>query len=284
MKYIYSVLFALLVGTVFASEGQPYQIYNAKGKKVTYKQMIKTLGKSDVVLFGEYHNNSLGHWLQLKVTESLGAKQELVLGAEMFEADNQEGLSNYVEGKITEEDFAKEVRLWNNYKGDYRPLVEYAKQHQAPFIATNVPRRYASLLFKGGMEALDTLKVEEKAWIAPLPFPYDPELPGYKEMLTMFDADHVNENLPKAQAIKDATMAHFIQSNIVPNKLFVHYNGSYHSNNYEGIFWYLKNYAPQLKVATITMVEADQVGNFEKLNLGLADFILVIDANILKSF
>lgn len=284
MKYIYSVLFALLVGTVFASEGQPYQIYNAKGKKVTYKQMIKTLGKSDVVLFGEYHNNSLGHWLQLKVTESLGAKQELVLGAEMFEADNQEGLSNYVEGKISEEDFAKEVRLWNNYKGDYRPLVEYAKQHQAPFIATNVPRRYASLLFKGGMEALDTLKVEEKAWIAPLPFPYDPELPGYKEMLTMFEADHVNENLPKAQAIKDATMAHFIQSNIAPNKLFVHYNGSYHSNNYEGIFWYLKNYAPQLKVATITMVEADQVGNFEKLNLGLADFILVIDANILKSF
>ncbi|QQU03593.1 ChaN family lipoprotein [Myroides odoratus] len=284
MKYIYSVLFALLIGTVFASEGQPYQIYNAKGKKVTYKQMIKTLGKSDVVLFGEYHNNSLGHWLQLKVTESLGAKQELVLGAEMFEADNQEGLSNYVEGKISEEDFAKEVRLWNNYKGDYRPLVEYAKQHQAPFIATNVPRRYASLLFKGGMEALDTLKVEEKAWIAPLPFPYDPELPGYKEMLTMFDADHVNENLPKAQAVKDATMAHFIQSNIAPNKLFVHYNGSYHSNNYEGIFWYLKNYAPQLKVATITMVEADQVGNFEKLNLGLADFILVIDANILKSF
>lgn len=284
MKYIYSVLFALLVGTVFASEGQPYQIYNAKGKKVTYKQMVKTLGKSDVVLFGEYHNNSLGHWLQLKVTESLGTKQELVLGAEMFEADNQEGLSNYVEGKISEEDFAKEVRLWNNYKGDYRPLVEYAKQHQAPFIATNVPRRYASLLFKGGMEALDTLKVEEKAWIAPLPFPYDPELPGYKEMLTMFDADHVNENLPKAQAIKDATMAHFIQSNIASNKLFVHYNGSYHSNNYEGIFWYLKNYAPQLKVATITMVEADQVGNFEKLNLGLADFILVIDANILKSF
>lgn len=284
MKYIYSVLFALLVGTVFASDGQPYQIYNAKGKKVTYKQMMKTLAKSDVVLFGEYHNNSLGHWLQLKVTQSLGEKHDLVLGAEMFEADNQEGLSKYVGGQLSEDDFTKDVRLWNNYKGDYRPLVEYAKQRSFPFIATNVPRRYASLLFKGGMEALDTLKTEEKAWIAPLPFPYDPELPGYKEMLTMFEADHVNENLPKAQAIKDATMAHFIQANIEKDKVFVHYNGSYHSNNYEGIFWYLKQYAPQLKVATITMVEADQVGDFEKLNLGLADFILVIDANILKSF
>lgn len=284
MKYIYSVLFALLVGTVFASDGQPYQIYNAKGKKVTYKAMINQLAKSDVVLFGEFHNNSLGHWLQLKVTESLGEKHNLILGAEMFEADNQEGLSNYITGKITEEEFSKEVRLWNNYKGDYRPLVEYAKKRNFPFVATNVPRRYASLLYKGGMEALDTLKVEEKAWIAPLPFPYDPELPGYKEMLSMFDAGHVNENLPKAQAIKDATMAHFIQSNIETGKLFVHYNGSYHSNNYEGIVWYLQKYASQLKVATITMVESDKVCDFEKLNLGLADFILVIDANILKSF
>lgn len=176
MKYIYSVLFALLVSTVFAGEGQPYQIYNGKGKKVTYKQMIKELAKSDVVLFGEYHNNSLGHWLQLKVTESLGEKGDLVLGAEMFEADNQVGLTSYVTGKIEEEEFLKEVRLWTNYKGDYRPLVEYAKAKHFPFVATNVPRRYASLLFKGGVEALDTLKIEEKAWIAPLPFPYDPEL------------------------------------------------------------------------------------------------------------
>ncbi|MBB1151020.1 ChaN family lipoprotein [Myroides sp. NP-2] len=284
MKYIYSVLFALVVGTVFAGEGLPYQIYNAKGKKVTYKQMIKQLTKSDVVLFGEYHNNSLGHWLQLKVTESLGEQQDLVLGAEMFEADNQEGLTNYVSGDMQEEEFTQAVRLWNNYKGDYRPLVEYAKAKRFPFIATNVPRRYASLLYKGGVEALDTLGVDEKAWIAPLPFPYDPELPGYKEMLTMFESDHVNENLPKAQAIKDATMAHFIQANKEENKLFIHYNGSYHSNNYEGIYWYLNHYAPQLKVTTITMVEGDNVGNFEKLNLGLADFILVIDANILKSF
>ncbi len=284
MKYFYSLLLTLFLSTTFAGNGQPYQIYNAKGKKVTYKEMIKQLGKSEVVLFGEYHNNSLGHWLQLKVTESLGQQHALVLGAEMFESDNQQGLTNYVTSKINEEEFAKEVRLWNNYKGDYRPLVEYAKSNQLPFVATNVPRRYASMLFKGGMEALDTLKIEEKAWIAPLPFPYDPELPGYKEMLTMFEVEHVNENLPKAQAIKDATMAHFIQRNVEEGKLFVHYNGSYHSNKYEGIFWYLKNYAPQLKVATITMVEAENVDHFEKLNQGLADFILVIDANILKSF
>ncbi|MGL4582528.1 MAG: ChaN family lipoprotein [Flavobacterium sp.] len=282
MKNIIAV-FMLFCAVSYGQSGLPYQIYTNKGKKVTYDKMIKELAKSDVVLFGEFHNNSLGHWLQLQVTQSLGKKRELMLGAEMFEADNQKGLNDYVQGVIEEEVFGKEVRLWNNYKTDYKPLVEYAKTNKREFIATNVPRRYASLLFKKGTEALDTLSVEEKSWIAPLPFAYDGNLPGYKKMLDMFE-DHKDENLPKAQAIKDATMGYFIVKNFKAPQLFLHFNGSYHSNNFEGIVWYLNHYSPGLKINTITMVESDNTGNFENDNLGLANFIIVIDANILKSF
>lgn len=267
----------------FGQNGQPYQIYNQKGKKVTYEKMIKELAKNDVVLFGEFHNNSLGHWLQLQTTKSLGEKRNIVLGAEMFEADNQLGLNNYLNDSIDEEQFAKEVRLWNNYGTDYKPLVEYAKENSVDFVATNVPRRYASLVYKKGVEALDTLNVEEKQWIAPLPFPYDASLPGYQKMMTMFE-DHADENMPKAQAIKDATMAHFIKENSNNDKLFLHFNGSYHSNNFEGIVWYLKNYNNSLKISTITMVESEDIMYFDKENLGLANFIIVIDASILKSF
>lgn len=282
MKKIIAAL-TLFCSMTYGQTGVPYQIYNSKGKKVTYDKMIKEIAEKDVVLFGEFHNNTLGHWLQLQVTKSLGKKRELILGAEMFEADNQQGLSNYVNSKISEEEFMKEVRLWNNYKTDYKPLVEYAKRNKLEFIATNVPRRYASLLFKKGTTALDTLSIEEKAWIAPLPFPYDGNLPGYQSMMTMFE-DHKDENLPKAQAIKDATMGHFIVNKSETTKLFLHYNGSYHSNNFEGIVWYVNKYNPSLKVSTITMVESDDVSNFEIDNLGLANFIIVIDANILKSF
>jgi uncharacterized iron-regulated protein len=282
MKKILTVI-TLFCSMAYGQSGEPYQIYTKEGKKVSYEKMIKSLSKSDIVLFGEFHNNSLGHWLQLQVTQSLGAKKELVLGAEMFEADNQEGLTSYVRGEINEEQFGKDVRLWNNYKTDYKPLVEYAKSNKLDFIATNVPRRYASLLFKKGTAALDTLSIEEKAWIAPLPFPYDGNLPGYQSMMTMFE-DHKDENLPKAQAIKDATMGHFIVQNFKSSKLFLHFNGSYHSNNFEGIVWYVNKYNPSLKVSTITMVESDNVANFENDNLGLANFIIVIDANILKSF
>lgn len=282
MKKILTAI-TLFCSMAYGQSGEPYQIYTKEGKKVSYEKMVKSLSKSDVVLFGEFHNNSLGHWLQLQVTQSLGAKKELVLGAEMFEADNQEGLTGYVKGEINEEQFGKDVRLWNNYKTDYKPLVEYAKSNKLDFIATNVPRRYASLLFKKGTAALDTLSIEEKAWIAPLPFPYDGNLPGYQSMMTMFE-DHKDENLPKAQAIKDATMGHFIVQNFKSSKLFLHFNGSYHSNNFEGIVWYVNKYNPSLKVSTITMVESDNVANFENDNLGLANFIIVIDANILKSF
>ncbi|MDR2222355.1 MAG: ChaN family lipoprotein [Flavobacteriaceae bacterium] len=280
---IITFILLLLSTTSFAQKGQVYQIYTDKGKKVSFEKMVKSLSVKDVVLFGEFHNNSMGHWLQLEFTKEMHKKRNLVFGAEMFESDNQLGLTNYLEGKSDEEQLKKEVRLWNNYKTDYRPLVEFAKEKQLQFVATNVPRRYASLLFKQGVSALDTLGIEEKKWIAPLPFPYDGDLPGYQKMLTMFE-DHKDENLPKAQAIKDATMAYFISKNRKEADLFVHYNGSYHSNNQEGIVWYLKQYAPDLNVGTITMVESDNVEEFDKNNLDLANFIIVIDANILKSF
>jgi uncharacterized iron-regulated protein len=55
-----------------------------------------------VVFFGENHNNSINHWLQLKITEALYVqkKGQLMLGAEMFERDNQSQLNQYVSGKI----------------------------------------------------------------------------------------------------------------------------------------------------------------------------------------
>ncbi|WP_158209879.1 ChaN family lipoprotein [Myroides phaeus] len=277
------VVLLLVCSFGFAQTGRPYQIYNQKGKKVSYDKMIKELAKEDVVLFGEYHNNSIGHWLQLQTTKSLGKIKGVVLGAEMFEADNQIGLDNYLQGFDNEEQFNKSVRLWNNYQTDYRPLVEYAKDNKLSFIATNVPRRFASMVYKKGVESLDTLSLQEKQWIAPLPFPYDNSLPGYQKMMTMFE-DHADENMPKAQAIKDATMAHFIIQNARKGQLFLHFNGSYHSNNFEGIVWYLKKYNSTLKIATITMVEGDDGVQFTPDNLGLANFIIVVDANILKSF
>ena len=146
-------------------------------------------------------------------------------------------------------------------------------------MAANVPRRYAQMIFNGGFEVLDTLPAEEKAWIAPLPILYNPELPGYVEMLSMMGG-HGGENLPKAQAIKDATMAHFILANYSPEQTFIHYNGAYHSNNYEGILWYLKQAKPDFVYVTISTVSQADVSKLEDENKGLADFIICVDENM----
>jgi uncharacterized iron-regulated protein len=235
-----------------------------------------------VVLFGEHHNNSIIHWLQLELTKDLAEKKNLVLGAEMFEVDNQTELNNYLSGKINQKQLDSTARLWKNYRTDYKPLVEFAKEKKFNFIATNIPRKFASLVYKKGFQALDSLSTEQKLWIAPLPIAYDAELPGYKAMLDMGDG-HSNENLPKAQAAKDATMAYFISENLKPETTFIHYNGTYHSDNFEGINWYLKKYVPKVKIVTIATVEQEDVMRFEKENQNKADFIIVVDKDVTKT-
>lgn len=245
--------------------------------------MISVLTARDIVLFGEFHNNPISHWLQLEVTRDCDKTRDLTLGAEMFEQDNQAALNLYLEGKIDKKGLDSSARLWNNYATDYAPLVNYAKENHLVFAATNVPRRYASLVFRSGFEALDTLSASTKAWLAPLPIPYDSTLPGYVKMKEMMPG-HGGDNLPRAQAIKDATMAHFILQNFKAGNLFIHYNGSYHSENYEGIMWYLLHSNPALKIATITTVSQKDISKLEKINLKKADYIICVDEDMTTTY
>jgi uncharacterized iron-regulated protein len=260
-----------------------YVLYNAKGKKVSYKKMIRVLKEKNIVLFGEFHNNPVGHWLELEVLKDLKESRNIQLGAEMFEADNQEALNQYLSGQLSAKGLDSAARLWKNYPTDYAPLVEFAKARHLPFTATNVPRKYASLVAKGGFEKLDSLPASEKKWIAPLPVAYDAELPGYKKMLEMMPG-HGGPNLPKAQAIKDATMAYFILQHYTPGSLFLHYNGSFHSDNFDGIYWYLQKAQPLLKYATISMVSQSEVHSLLAENRGKADFIICVDEDMTSTY
>lgn len=269
----------------FSQELVPFKLYNQQGQPIEYKTMIQDLAQQDVVLFGEFHNNSIVHWLELQVMKHLAQKKSLTFGLEMFERDQQSVLNEYLSHQIDEKKWDTITRFWNNYPTDYRPMIEYAKTHQIPVIATNVTRKYASQLYKQGEESLFNLPKEELQYIAPLPFPYDPELPSYKKMMEMFgDSDHANPNFPKAQAIKDATMAYSIAQNYKPSTLCYHINGSYHSNDYEGIYWYLKQYAPYLAIKTITVVEADDVQQFDQEQTPKADYIFYIPKDMIKTY
>ncbi|MBL7886442.1 MAG: ChaN family lipoprotein [Flavobacterium sp.] len=277
---VLSFLFAIITS---AQNKLPYQLFDKNGKKTAYKKLVKASINTEVVLFGEYHNNAISHWLELELTKDIAEKKPVVLGAEMIEADNQKQLDQYLKGEINQKQLDSTARLWSNHKTDYKPLVDFAKDNSRQFIATNIPRRYASMVSKKGFEALETLTTEEKSWIAPLPIPYDAELPGYVEMMKMM-GEHASPNMPKAQAIKDATMAYFIEKNRKENTIFIHYNGTYHSDNYEGINWYLKKQNPSIQIITIATVEQKDLSKLEKEYYNKADFILVIDEDVTKTY
>jgi uncharacterized iron-regulated protein len=117
----------------------------------------------------------------------------------------------------------------------------------------------------------------------PLPVAYDSTLAGYRNMLGMMGG-HGGENLPKAQALKDATMAWSILRNYQSGSLFIHYNGSYHSQNHEGIEWYLHSSKPGLKVVTIACVSQSDLKKLERENLGLADIIIAVDEDMTTTY
>lgn len=261
-----------------------YQIYTSSGKKTTYQKMIKSLDSKDIVLFGELHDNPIAHWLQLEVTQDLDANNDLVLGAEMIEADNQHELDLYLMDSINQKALDTLARLWINHPTDYAPLVDYAKEHGLPFIATNIPRTYANKVYKqGGFAALDSLSEVEKAWIAPLPIAFDSELPQYKAILEMM-GEHGSPDLVKAQAIKDATMAYFILKNYSAGQTFLHYNGAFHSNYREGILWYLQQARADLNYGTISTVSQADVNQLEGEYKGAADFIIVVDEDMTSTY
>jgi len=281
--------FVALSFHLYSQSKLAYIIYDTSGNEITYNQMLQTCQQADIVLFGELHNNTICHWLEYELLNDLlkVRDKKIVVGAEMFESDNQLVINELFQHLIPMSKWEENVRLWPNYSTDYKPIVDLCFQNGISLIATNIPRRYAAKVARGGFESLDSLSDEAKKYIAPLPIKYDENLGCYKNMLSMkgMGKMQTNPNLPKAQAIKDATMAHFILK-YLPNKwLFYHFNGAYHSDNFEGIVWYLKQKRSDLKIVTISSIEADDITKPAKEELsGKANFIIAIPSTMTKTY
>ena len=78
-------------------------------------------------------------------------------------------------------------------------------------------------------------------------------------------------------------MAHFILKNWKKGQTFIHYNGTYHSNNFEGISWYLNQEKGGLKVVTIAAVEQDQLDSLSAESIGIANFIICTPNTMTKT-
>ncbi len=270
-----------------------YAFYDIEGKSVGYSEIIDDIASCDFFFFGELHNNPVSHWLEFEITEDLyKAQKDIVLGAEFFEADNQLVIDEYFSGIIDEKRFEENMRLWPNYLTDYKPVVTFAREKGINFIATNIPRRYASFVNYRGLDSLNSLSDEAKKYIPPLPVLFDRDLPCYKKIsetsmgkkLENMIGSEKKLYLAEAQAVKDAAMAYNCVENRREGELFIHFNGSYHSDNHESIIWYINKQLPGVRIKTLSTVLQSDVGSLEAQYLGRGDYIVAVDENAATTY
>lgn len=283
----HTLLFLILILTLQLSaqeELNPYQFYQ-NSKPISFENTVDALAKADVVLFGEFHDHAMVHWLQLKAAQRLIQNGNLIMGAEFFETDDQLLLDELISGHTPMKKFTAEAKLWPNFETDYQPILQLAVDSNVTFIATNIPRRYASFVARNGIDSLASFTEGARALMPPLPMPFSMDTPGYQDVYDMMGGGHgmKPENFVLAQALKDYTMAFNIGENSDDKKVFLHFNGDFHSKDYGGIYWYLNELYPKLKVQTVKVVQVENLSTIDFSLLTGGDIILAVPEDFTRT-
>jgi len=242
------------------------------------------------------------------------AGRPVALSLEMFERDVQPVLDEYLAGLITEEHFRASSRPWSNYADAYRPLVEYAKANRLDVLAANAPRRYVNRVSRLGVASLDSLPPMARAWLPPLPPP--PPSTAYRakwnalmrSAMSQHGADTTQsphgtppdsssngtdaaargahhgammQNMLRAQALWDATMAHTIAHHLMntPDALVLHVTGGFHVSEGTGTPEQLTRYRPSARPLIVSIRPVDDVTAFDpNEHAGLGDFVILTNA------
>ena len=290
-------------------------IRSADGSVRTLEQVADDLSEYDVVFFGEDHTHPGNHLAQMQLFQALHQRYpSMSLSLEQFERDTQSIVDQYLAGEIGEKVLEKDGRAWPNYKGSYRPLVEYAVENQLPVIAANAPKEIIVCIGKKGAEILDELPEPDRSWVAETIHveegayldkfmaimsggashgggDEDPE----DEALGDEESDETHEKPAQeispqmramvmksfaAQVARDDTMAESIARHLGdhPERKVLHLNGNFHSASHLGTVERLTRRMPELRVAVIQPlgVEDPTAPGWTEEDLGTGDYLLLI--------
>ena len=286
-----SLLFLPLLAFCQEDISAHYKIYDIRNQKmISVDDIINTMDNTDVLFFGEEHNDSTCHVLELSLLTKLAEKYsgKTALSMEMLETDCQNVLDEYLQGLIREKNFIAEARAWHNYK-DYRPLIELAKTQQIPAIAANAPARYVNMVNRMGLTSLEKLNKTAKTWLPPLPI--DTATGAYYEKFWQTMGGHAGNmggmQLYQAQNLWDATMAWSIAQFVKKNRGYkvLQINGGFHSEEKLGTAAQLQKYSTKIRILNIACTSDEQFNNpdwrkFSKNN----DYIILTDPKLPKTY
>ena len=139
-------------------------LHSRTGHYINQQQLFSDLTRYPLVYVGELHDNPASHRLQVEILKAMQASHpgKVALGMEMFNSEQQEVLNQWVAGELSEKEFLRESRWFDNWRTDfelYRELLEYSRDQGIPVIALNVPK---ALGRKVSMTPLDQLDEETR--------------------------------------------------------------------------------------------------------------------------
>lgn len=274
----YLILLITLSG--FLTQAQTIEdtrLFDRSGTPLLIEELVATISEAQIVLFGELHGVSAAHELEKILANELYKLRgdKLILGGEMWEFDQQIMVNEYINSLITDKQFISDARLWPNFIRDYKTFIDVARTNKLNFVATNIPRRYASVVYYEGADALLAFDKSTRKQLPKLPFTFDADLPIYADIADQVGG-HGSKHLAGAQAIKDATMAKYILDHTKKKNLFLHIHGEYHSKEFQGIYNYIKQEKGKWNTISISCVMQEDISTLEDDNFARADYIFVI--------
>jgi uncharacterized iron-regulated protein len=270
----------------------PQRTFDARHKRFSdFESLAAEAARSDVVFFGEQHNDPGTHRMELALLEAVARRRtDVVVSLEMFERDVQPLVDDYLAGRIDEETFAHHARPWPNYLTDYRPLVEFARAHHWRVVAGNVPRKMAGAVAMGGLDAVTGLTDSTRGWAAAaFACPRDDYFGRFAQTMkehpmgegpppSAEEMARMTERFYQAQCVKDETMAESIarvRETSGGTPLVIHFNGAFHSDYGEGTAERLKRRLPRARVLVISGVPVPSLDDLNpKPFRKLADWVV----------
>jgi uncharacterized iron-regulated protein len=257
-----------------------YEIFDTKtGKTISTDELVKALKKVDVLVFGEEHNDSTGHLLEAEILgKMIRSYPSTALSLEMFSTDVQPVINEYLLALISEKNFIKEAKAWNNYK-DYKPLIELAKTAHTDVIGANAATRYSNAVSMAGLDKLKDFPAASKSFLPPLPVDTAAGRYHDKFIETLGGHDMGSMKIYQTQNLWDASMAWYVAkyAKLNPGRKILQLNGRFHSDERLGIVAQLKKYAPNLSVANISCFSAESADAKDTAKYaGIADYVIVI--------
>ncbi len=270
-------LIALLLSVFLppAAQAGPdgYRLYaSSSGRSLSVEGAGRLIADCDVILFGEYHGQPVLHRLEGQLlAQAYAHHPNLAVSLEMLERDVQPVLNAYLAGKLEEELFLDQSRPWKNYRNDYRPLVEFARERGLRVLAANIPRPVAAQYARQGK--LDGLSDSDARY---LPQVHSAPAGEYRRRFVEQLSRQSGQDPMKltqdriasyylAQCLKDDTMAETILEHHrrYPGRKIIHFQGDFHSRCRLGVAEKLLSLAPALRVVVFTPV---YVEDFKRLS------------------